>query len=52
MINNFYQYGGKLHAHTPSYVKRFADGQLYELLKQNYFCYVFNCRQMALLGSV
>ncbi|GCE59596.1 eIF2A-related protein [Microcystis aeruginosa] len=46
MINNFYQYGGKLHAHTPSYVKRFADGQLYELLKQNYFCYVFNCRQM------
>ncbi|GCL50202.1 WD-repeat protein [Microcystis aeruginosa NIES-3804] len=46
MIKNFYKYGGKLHAHTPSYVKRFADGQLYELLKQNYFCYVFNCRQM------
>ncbi|MFM7352661.1 MAG: AAA-like domain-containing protein, partial [Microcystis aeruginosa] len=46
MIKNFYAYGGKLDPHTPSYVKRFADGQLYELLKQNYFCYVFNCRQM------
>ncbi|MDM3859324.1 MAG: AAA-like domain-containing protein [Aphanizomenon gracile PMC644.10] len=46
MIKNFYKYGGGLNPHTPSYVKRFADDQLYELLKQNYFCYVFNCRQM------
>ncbi|NCQ86492.1 MAG: hypothetical protein GPJ00_19345 [Microcystis aeruginosa W13-18] len=46
MIKNFYQYGGQLKPNMPSYVKRGADDRLYELLKQNHFCYVFNCRQM------
>ena len=46
MIKNFYHYGGQLKPNMPSYVKRGADDRLYELLKQNHFCYVFNCRQM------
>ncbi len=44
--NSYYRVGGTLPPHTPSYVRREADEQLYQKLKQGEFCYVLNCRQM------
>ena len=41
-----YQVGGSLPADAPSYVERQCEHEYYELLKQNKYCYVFNCRQM------
>ena len=43
---NYYRVGGTLPPHTPSYVTREADEQLYQKLKSGEFCYVLNCRQM------
>ena len=44
--SSFYQIGGSLRSDSPSYVKRAADRQLEEALKQGQFCYVLNSRQM------
>ncbi len=41
-----YQIGGSLASKCPSYVKRKADEELYQALKQGQFCYVLNSRQM------
>lgn len=41
-----YQIGGSLTVDAPSYVKRRADSQLYEALKQGEFCYILSSRQM------
>ena len=41
-----YQVGGSLPTNTPTYVKREADEQLYQALKEGDFCYVFNSPQM------
>lgn len=41
-----YQVGGGLGFNHPTYVKRQADTELYQGLKQGQFCYVFNARQM------
>ncbi|WP_283759488.1 hypothetical protein [Roseofilum casamattae] len=41
-----YQLGGSLAWSDPTYIKRKADGELYEQLKQGNFCYVFNARQI------
>jgi hypothetical protein len=41
-----YKVGGSLDYNAPSYVKRKADQDLYNALKQGEFCYVLNCRQM------
>ena len=41
-----YKLGGSLSWNHPTYIKRKADDQLYEQLKQGNFCYVFNARQM------
>jgi WD40 repeat protein len=46
MFHSPYQVGGSLHRNAPSYVKRAADQQLYEVLARGEFGYVFNCRQM------
>jgi hypothetical protein len=40
-----YKLGGALEFNDPTYVKRNADNQLYNSLKQREFCYVFNSRQ-------
>ena len=46
MSHSLYQVGGSLHKNAPSYVKRAADRQLYDVLARGDFGYVFNCRQM------
>jgi hypothetical protein len=43
---NFYTPGGTLPPNTPSYVRRQADTELYQNLKQHQFCYILNSRQM------
>jgi hypothetical protein len=44
--NYEYQVGSSLDADAPSYVKRQADKDLYQRLKEGYLCYVLNSRQM------
>lgn len=41
-----YQVGGSLSNHSPTYVERQADRELYQSLTKGEFCYVFNSRQM------
>ncbi|CAD5962670.1 putative WD repeat-containing protein slr0143 [Planktothrix tepida] len=41
-----YQVGGSLPVDSPTYIKRAADDEFYDALKQGEFCYVLNCRQM------
>ncbi|MEW6496337.1 MAG: AAA-like domain-containing protein [Cyanobacteriota bacterium] len=41
-----YQIGGSLPVDAPTYIKRQADTDLYENLKQGEFCYILNSRQM------
>ena len=43
---SYYRVGGNLPPDAPSYVKRKADEQLYQKLKEGEFCYVLNSRQM------
>ncbi|GAB4230163.1 MAG: hypothetical protein Kow00121_59020 [Elainellaceae cyanobacterium] len=43
---NQYQVGGSLSQDHPYYVRRQADTDLYQALKNGQFCYVFNARQM------
>jgi adenylate cyclase len=45
-MNFEYQVGGSLSSHSPSYVSRQADTDIYETLKAGQCCYVLNCRQM------
>lgn len=45
-MNFEYQVGGSLSSHSPSYVSRQADADIYETLKAGQCCYVLNCRQM------
>ncbi|MFN6033145.1 MAG: hypothetical protein ACK48B_03645 [Dolichospermum sp.] len=46
MSSSFYKVGGTLPTNSPSYVIRKADTELFSLLKQGEYCYVFNSRQM------
>jgi WD40 repeat protein len=41
-----YQIGGSLNTDALTYVKRKADDQIYQALKNGEFCYVLNSRQM------
>ena len=41
-----YQIGGSLNTDAPTYVKRKADDEIYQALKNGDFCYVLNSRQM------
>ena len=41
-----FQIGGSISEHTSIYIKREADDQLFNLLKQSEVCYVLNSRQM------
>jgi len=41
-----YQIGGSLNTDAPTYVKRKADDEIYQALKNGEFCYVLNSRQM------
>ena len=43
---SIHQVGGSLKADDPTYVKRQADDDFYNLLKAGEFCYVLNSRQM------
>ncbi|MEQ8970262.1 MAG: AAA-like domain-containing protein [Coleofasciculus sp. C1-SOL-03] len=43
---NYYKIGGSLKYQHPTYVKRQADEELYDGLKQGEYCYVLNSRQM------
>ena len=42
----YFQAGGSLPGDIPSYIKRKADEDLYNYLKQGDFCYVLTARQM------
>lgn len=44
--SEFYVVGGTLRRDASCYVKRQADDDLYECLRQNHFCYVLTPRQM------
>jgi len=46
MHQKFYQVGGSLPPDIPSYIKRKADTQLYNYLKDKKYCYVLNARQV------
>ena len=46
MTEIIYQIGGSLNTDAPTYVKRKADDQIYQALKNGDFCYVLNSRQM------
>jgi len=46
MNQNFYQVGGTLPIHAPSYIYREADKELYQALKEGKYCYVLNARQV------
>lgn len=41
-----YQVGGSLPPQSPTYIRRQADDDLFEVLLAGTFCYVFNARQM------
>lgn len=45
-MSNFYKVGGSLRYNHPTYIKRQADFDIYNALKQREFCYVLNSRQM------
>jgi len=45
-MTDFYITGGTLPPNTPSYIRRQADTELYQALKEGKFCYVLNSRQM------
>ena len=46
MSKKFYQVGGALSANAYSYIKREADDELYNHLKEGDYCYILNARQV------